>query len=173
MSGKCAKNMYVYKSLSKTENFGNLLPLAYVMFTSGTTGPLKIVKVPHSCILPNICDFRELFQMSSKDRVFLSSPLSFDPSIIEIFLALSTGACLTTPSLLTSFSDDVITNQILGSESRLRVLALGGERFPVHIFRKLTGISIKPAVYNLYGITEVSCWATCYKFDPGKELRSV
>ena len=32
--------------------------LAYVVFTSGTTGPSKLVKVPHSCIVPNILDLR-------------------------------------------------------------------------------------------------------------------
>jgi len=32
--------------------------------------------------------------MSAEDVVFLSSPLTFDPSVVEIFLALSTGACL-------------------------------------------------------------------------------
>lgn len=32
--------------------------LAYVITTSGTTGQPKIVRVPHSCIVPNIVDFR-------------------------------------------------------------------------------------------------------------------
>ncbi len=30
--------------------------LAYVITTSGTTGAPKVVRVPHSCILPNITD---------------------------------------------------------------------------------------------------------------------
>ena len=32
--------------------------LAYVITTSGTTGQPKIVRVPHSCILPNITHIR-------------------------------------------------------------------------------------------------------------------
>lgn len=32
--------------------------LAYVLHTSGTTGPPKIVRVPHKCILPNIIHLR-------------------------------------------------------------------------------------------------------------------
>lgn len=32
--------------------------------------------------------------MTAEDVVFLSSPLTFDPSVVEMFLALSTGACL-------------------------------------------------------------------------------
>lgn len=35
-----------------------VLPLAYVVFTSGTTGIPKVVKVPHQCILPNILHLR-------------------------------------------------------------------------------------------------------------------
>lgn len=32
--------------------------------------------------------------MTAEDVVFLSSPLTFDPSVVEMFLALSSGACL-------------------------------------------------------------------------------
>ena len=32
--------------------------------------------------------------MQSHDVIFLSSPLTFDPSIVQIFLALSSGATL-------------------------------------------------------------------------------
>ena len=32
--------------------------------------------------------------MSAEDLVFLASPLTFDPSVVEIFLALSSGARL-------------------------------------------------------------------------------
>lgn len=32
--------------------------------------------------------------MTPEDVVFLASPLTFDPSVVEMFLALSSGACL-------------------------------------------------------------------------------
>lgn len=32
--------------------------MAYVLHTSGTTGPPKTVRVPHKCILPNIIHLR-------------------------------------------------------------------------------------------------------------------
>ncbi len=34
--------------------------IAYVIHTSGSTGTPKAVRVPHSCILPNILDLRYL-----------------------------------------------------------------------------------------------------------------
>ncbi len=32
--------------------------------------------------------------MTAEDVVLLTSPLTFDPSVVEVFLALSSGACL-------------------------------------------------------------------------------
>ncbi|XP_068453872.1 beta-alanine-activating enzyme-like [Clinocottus analis] len=68
--------------------------LVYVLHTSGTTGFPKIVRVPHKCILPNILHLRSLFQMSEDDVVLLASPLTFDPAVVDVFLALSSGAQL-------------------------------------------------------------------------------
>lgn len=44
---------------------------------------------------------RSLFQMTADDVVFLASPLTFDPSVVDMFLALSSGAqLLVVPSVL-------------------------------------------------------------------------
>ncbi|KAG9331887.1 hypothetical protein JZ751_016625 [Albula glossodonta] len=68
--------------------------LAYILHTSGTTGSPKTVRVPHQCIMPNIQHLRDLFQVTPDDVVFMASPLTFDPSVVEMFLSLSSGACL-------------------------------------------------------------------------------
>ncbi|MEQ2168741.1 hypothetical protein GOODEAATRI_017924 [Goodea atripinnis] len=166
--------------------------LAYVLHTSGTTGPPKTVRVPHMCIVPNILHLRSLFQMSTEDVVFLASPLTFDPSVVDIFLALSSGALLlilpavikkmpsrlaqllfkghrttvlqVTPTLLMRFGHHILKRDVLSSGSSLRVLALGGEACPSPA--QLSGWKHednKTCIYNIYGITEVSCWASCYR----------
>ncbi|XP_040896908.1 beta-alanine-activating enzyme [Toxotes jaculatrix] len=166
--------------------------LAYVLHTSGTTGLPKIVRVPHKCILPNILHLRSLFQMSADDVVFLASPLTFDPSVVDIFLALSSGAQLlivpsmvkkmpnrlaqllfkdhkttvlqVTPTLLSCFGHRILKQEVLSSGSLLRVLALGGEACPSPaLLRSWKHEDNKTHIYNIYGITEVSCWACCYK----------
>lgn len=44
---------------------------------------------------------RSLFQMQADDVVFLASPLTFDPSVVDLFLALSSGAqVLIIPSVI-------------------------------------------------------------------------
>ncbi|XP_029988836.1 beta-alanine-activating enzyme isoform X1 [Sphaeramia orbicularis] len=174
--------------------------LAYVLHTSGTTGIPKIVRVPHKCILPNILHLRSLFQMNEKDVVFLASPLTFDPSVVDIFLALSCGAQLlivpsvikkipsrlsqllftdhkttvlqVTPTLLGRFGHHILKHHVLASGSSLRVLALGGEACPSPaLLSSWRHEDNKSQIYNIYGITEVSCWACCYKI-PESSLQS-
>ncbi|KAJ4943167.1 hypothetical protein JOQ06_005672 [Pogonophryne albipinna] len=166
--------------------------LAYVLHTSGTTGLSKIVRVPHKCIIPNILHLKSLFQMSADDVVLLASPLTFDPSVVDIFLALSSGAQLliipsvikkmpsrlarllfkdhkttvlqVTPTLLGRFGHHVLKHEVFSSGSSLRVLALGGEACPsLALLRNWRHKDNKTHIYNIYGITEVSCWASCYK----------
>ncbi|XP_078458863.1 beta-alanine-activating enzyme isoform X1 [Lampetra planeri] len=166
--------------------------IAYVLHTSGTTGPPKIVHVPHACIVPNITHLRSLFAMSPEDVVVLVSALTFDPSVVELFVALASGATLllvppyvrrsprdlqrvlfqrsratvlqATPTLLRRFGVAVLRDVVLASASPLRVLALGGEPFPsLSALRTWKSIGNRTRLFNLYGITEVSCWATCHE----------
>ena len=66
--------------------FPNILSteIAYSLHTSGTTGLSKLVLVPHCCIVPNIIDLRERFQLNYDDVIFNAAPLTFDPSIVEV-----------------------------------------------------------------------------------------
>jgi len=177
--------------------------LAYVISTSGTTGLPKIVHVPHACIVPNVLHLMKLFALSPNDKVALITPLTFDPSVIEMFVALGSGATLvvisdsvkfqpsvlihtlcsaaevtvlqTTPSVFHLMHDAGASRFIFGMQSKVRLLAIGGEACPpCKILRNwVTGKSDTKHVanlaskqfefFNLYGITELSVWATYYK----------
>ncbi|XP_076993064.1 beta-alanine-activating enzyme isoform X5 [Tamandua tetradactyla] len=133
-----------------------------------------------------------LFEITEEDVLFLASPLTFDPSVVEIFVALSSGASLlivptsvkvlpsklaavlfsdhrvtvlqATPTLLRRFGSQLIKSTILSASTSLRVLALGGEAFPsLTVFRSWRGEGNKTKIFNIYGITEVSSWATFYR----------
>ena len=68
-----------------------------------------------------------------------------------------------TPSLMHFIGQDLIQSKILASDSSLRVLAFGGESCPtLSTLRAWRPAGSKTLMYNLYGITEVSCWASCY-----------
>lgn len=49
---------------------------------------------PEPAVIAYPLRFRNEYKISSADVIFLSSPLTFDPSIVDVFLALSTGATL-------------------------------------------------------------------------------
>eukprot|EP00062_Callorhinchus_milii_P008309 gi/632950855/ref/XP_007890965.1/ PREDICTED: acyl-CoA synthetase family member 4 [Callorhinchus milii] len=166
--------------------------MAYILHTSGTTGTPKVVRVPHQCIVPNIEHLRSIFEISPDDLIFMASPLTFDPSIVEMFVALSSGATLlivppvikmmperlakvlfnhhkvtviqATPTLMKRFGSELLSTVVLSANTSLRVLALGGESFPsLPVMKSWRGEGNKTHIYNLYGITEVSSWASYYK----------
>lgn len=197
------KNCMSYENSSKAKEHMDARHegcLAYVLHTSGTTGTPKIVRVPHVCVLPNVQHFRELFDVTPEDVLFLASPLTFDPSVVEMFLALSSGASLlivptyvkvlpsklapvlfthhrvtilqATPTLLRRFGSQLIKSIVLSASTSLRVLALGGEPFPsLSVLQSWRGEGNKTQIFNIYGITEVSSWATFYRI-PEKILNS-
>ena len=69
-------------------SFPSLSPtaVAYIVHTSGTTGPPKPVSVPHCSIVPNVLDLTRRFSVSPNDTVFNAAPLTFDPSIVEVYI---------------------------------------------------------------------------------------
>ncbi|NXP45361.1 ACSF4 enzyme, partial [Heliornis fulica] len=165
---------------------------AYILHTSGTTGIPKIVRVPHKCIMPNIQHLKSIFEITQDDKLFLASPLTFDPSVVELFIALTSGASIlivpntikmmpvelsaalfhhhrvtvlqATPTLFRRFGAHIIKSRLLSANTSLRVLALGGEAFPtLNLLKSWKDKENKTSIFNLYGITEVSSWATCYK----------
>ncbi|CAN7940705.1 unnamed protein product, partial [Ixodes pacificus] len=72
--------------------------MAYIMWTSGSTGEPKTVQVPHSCIVPNVLHLRKIFNITPEDVICGTCPLTFDPIVMQIFLALTSGATLLLPS---------------------------------------------------------------------------
>ncbi|RYE96317.1 MAG: non-ribosomal peptide synthetase, partial [Oxalobacteraceae bacterium] len=66
--------------------------LAYVLYTSGSTGLPKGVMVEHRNVLNLVQHHVELCGLTSADRVLQFASFGFDNSIAEIFPALSVGA---------------------------------------------------------------------------------
>ena len=68
--------------------------IVYLIQTSGTSGPAKPVLVPEAALLPNLRDIRREFELSPTDTVLLASPLTFDPSLVDVLCSLVAGARL-------------------------------------------------------------------------------
>ncbi|KAK6737408.1 hypothetical protein RB195_019860 [Necator americanus] len=176
----------------------------YFISTSGTTGSAKLVGVPYSCIGPNIEDFSERFSITSDDLVLCSTSFCFDPSIVELFLTFTSGAQLLlvpdrirsqphlfsnvlktytptfvqlTPSVLSLFDESTLS-WIFSDHSLIRCLLIGGEKFPYKLVQRFRTLSNPTRIFNVYGVTEVSCWATaaeitfnCNFVDIGSPLK--
>ncbi|KYN17850.1 Acyl-CoA synthetase family member 4 like protein [Trachymyrmex cornetzi] len=184
------QSIYLTKLVDIQENYNRRwYHFAYAIATSGSTGTPKVVKVPHSCILPNIVDLKKILDITSSDKIAQLTNFTFDPSIIEIFLNLCYAATLfmvskalkneparllekifharvtilqITPSLLFhQWSTKRLKTTILDKDSKLRILLLGGESFPsMKLLSKASHPRNTTRLFNIYGITEVSCWSS-------------
>ncbi|MEV2278999.1 amino acid adenylation domain-containing protein [Nocardiopsis sp. NPDC049922] len=65
--------------------------VAYIMYTSGSTGRPKGVVITHHGLTNLLLGARDLLHSGPADRWLLLTSLSFDPSVIELFLPLITG----------------------------------------------------------------------------------
>lgn len=163
--------------------------ICYVVETSGTTGTNKIIQVEEDCIASNIYALLEILNLSN-EIIYFGTPLTFDPSMIELFLSLISGSCLlivdaklrSIPHLLLqamfpTFHKGVTFLQMAPSvfncwqsddmkyifeKSTLKYILLGGERFPNQVLNYYDNKK-NLRLFNIYGITEVSCWASIYE----------
>jgi amino acid adenylation domain-containing protein len=158
--------------------------LAYVIFTSGSTGRPKGVMLNHESLAIRLRWLQKAFQITPSDRIAQTIQFSFDPSLIEIFLALTQGACLVlapagfeTPKAfahfiveqkITAFASvpSSVRNLLQGlahySATNLRVICCGGEVLPPKLaseFIEKTGARI----LNVYGPTETVILASVFE----------
>lgn len=91
------QSIYLTKLIEVPENVSSSRKwhqFAYAIATSGSTGIPKIIKVPHSSILPNITDLKRILDMTEHDKIAQLTSFTFDPCIVEIFLSLSCAGIL-------------------------------------------------------------------------------
>ncbi|PVH99335.1 acetyl-CoA synthetase-like protein [Periconia macrospinosa] len=72
--------------------------IAYTLFTSGSTGLPKGVVMEHSSLATGAAAMREKFKLGPHSRVYNFSSFTFDASILDILIGLSSGATICLPS---------------------------------------------------------------------------
>ena len=156
--------------------------LAYVAFTSGSTGEPKGVAVPHRAVtrLVHQADF---LRLGPGERMLRLSPLAFDASTLELWGALLNGATLEvcepgllSPSELGAFLVDrevthawltaglfrLVVDFAPDSLAGLRHLLTGGDVVPhEHVARALTRHP-ELVITNGYGPTENTTFTAVY-----------
>lgn len=187
-------NFYDLHQSGSQHSYRQVLEHSYIVMTSGSTGEPKHIQVPVTCLQPNIDDLTKMFEIFPQDVIYFSTPLTFDPSMVEILLACLNGASLliapertdvlfpesrenavtfwqTTPSKFFQYSNADIKNKILSANSPLKMLALGGEPLNgVKRLKELKDAMNKTRIFTLYGVTEMSCWACVAELDLSRTL---
>ena len=99
-----------------------LLPghLAYVIYTSGSTGQPKGVAVSHQAIAEHVECFAAEWSMTADDILLQSSSVSFDASLLDLFITFSLGAQLIVPKA-DAFNDIAYVADLI-SRHRITVL---------------------------------------------------
>lgn len=167
------------KTVVKKQPYADYSPEApvYVIYTSGSTGQPKGVVILHKGLFNMIRWHTKIFGTSQTDIVSQGASLSFDASIIEIWPALCSGACLyilpadimldpmelqnwiTANKITVHFSSSAIAEILIKLDweqnCALRVLYTGGD-----VLRVRPSPNLPFKSYNLYGPTENSVAST-------------
>ncbi|MBA6439096.1 amino acid adenylation domain-containing protein [Streptomyces sp. GMR22] len=160
--------------------------IAYVMYTSGSTGQPKGVEVTHRNLAGFLDAMAAVLPDSAPVRVLFSTRLSFDIAGLEVYLPLTGGgSCVVAPDtwLLNARSLAGLVNSarpslvqatpvgwrlLLDAGARFggeQTLLCGGDTLPSAVAARLAALP-SPA-FNVYGPTEATVWATAWRITPG------
>jgi amino acid adenylation domain-containing protein len=167
------------------ENPANLTTaenLAYVMYTSGSTGQPKGVMVNHRAVV-RLVKNTNYVELNDRETFLQFSPISFDASTLEIWGPLLNGGCLVvmpadvqalseigatirqhgvTSMWLTAGLFNVMVEQRLDDLRPLRQLLVGGDALsPVHVRKAIEGLP-ECRLINGYGPTEGTTFTCCH-----------
>ncbi|MEO8338251.1 MAG: amino acid adenylation domain-containing protein [Nitrospirota bacterium] len=158
--------------------------LAYILYTSGSTGQPKGVEIPHRALVNFLCSMRQKPGCSAQDVMVSVTTLSFDIAGLELYVPLLVGArveivsravamdgrqlrtvCETVqPTIMQATPATwrmLIEAGWLGSH-KLTVLC-GGEALPPDLAMALLDRSA--ALWNMYGPTETTIWSTIERIE--------
>ena len=164
--------------------------LAYVMYTSGSTGQPKGVLVEHRGVANRLRWMQLSFDLHSGEPVLQKAPFGFDASVWEMFWPLVCGGKLVLahrdghkdPAYLTRLiRSEQLTNihfvpsmlqvflehEDVPACTSLRRVFCGGEQLHASLVRRLRERLPSVDLYNFYGPTEATVTATTFSCPQG------
>ena len=158
--------------------------LAYVMYTSGSTGEPKGVATPHRAITRLVLN-NGFAEFAASDRIALAANPAFDASTLEIWAALLNGGCVVVMDEETvlnpvRFAQALLTHsvnvlwltvglfnqyadELAGVLSTLRYLMVGGDVLDPRVIARVMRGARPQHLLNGYGPTESTTFATTFE----------
>ncbi|MDV3347346.1 amino acid adenylation domain-containing protein [Leptothoe sp. LEGE 181152] len=176
---------------SKVQCVQSTSDLAYVIYTSGSTGLPKGVMIDHQGAVNTILDINQRFKITSSDRIFALSSLSFDLSVFDIFGTLAAGGTIVIPDpdeiknpahwtelmvqqQVTVWNSVPALMQMLVEYSvgftslfpqSLRLALMSGDWIPLSLPDQIRSLCQNIKLVSLGGATEASIWSIFYPID--------
>jgi amino acid adenylation domain-containing protein len=177
----------VLESGDNPEGGGAPESLAYVVYTSGSTGAPKGVEVAHASLANLIRWYRRTSAVEPGERATQLSGVGFDATVFELWSNLASGTSLYLPDEETRLSPNRLRDWLVANEiavcfaatplaelllalpwppdAALRLLHTGGDRL-----HRFPDASLPFGVVNNYGPSESTVLATSGRVEPGGGL---
>jgi amino acid adenylation domain-containing protein len=162
--------------------------LAYIIFTSGSTGKPKGVQITHGAFVNFLKSMSKEPGITENDKLLSVTTLCFDIAGLELFLPITTGACVVIAKRETALDGTALINAVkkygitimqatpatwrlmIGAgwqgKEKLKILC-GGEPLPLDLAGQL--LKRSGSLWNMYGPTETTVWSSVCKIEPGVE----
>ena len=181
------------QNMDDEEQFSNKSDIAYLLFTSGTTGMPKAVEVRRTSLQNFIEAIPEVVLFPQNARIACFTNQTFDIFFLESIMALHLGmtvvladeaersnprrmkemiqqyrmnAIQMTPSALMMLQ---MVDESLSCLREVEVFMVGGEAFPNGLLKRLQQIG-KGRIYNMYGPTETTIWSSVADLTDSNEI---
>jgi amino acid adenylation domain-containing protein len=181
VSGVSWETVLKHEPLASNAKERRTSDLAYILYTSGSTGIPKGVMLTHENATSYVDWCSEVFAPNERDRFSSHAPVHFDLSILDIYVPIKHGASVhlipdelgknpkelarfiaasrisvwySTPAILSFLAEFGDLAKL--DCSSLRLVLFAGEVFPVKQLRQIVALWPHPKYYNLYGPTETN-----------------